>query len=443
MKTLFAAQSLHHEGQRAMTTERLVNMYPEASPGARLPVTLRSVPGLSQTGQFAAGRTWAMESTADGIYASVGGNLVLWNGSTFTTLGVLPNKATTMAWNGSQLAIASGGTYYVWDGTSLTAPTGGVFEDVGSVDYVDGYIIRTELAGDDRFDLSALNDATTIDPLDFASAEARPDLLKRVLVFGGLIWLMGARTVEPWQNVGATDFPLTRMSTTVLEKGLRDTFESAKLDNTIFWNSDEGRAYRQSDFRPEKISTHAVDATLEGNSDACVFTYQWQGHDFYVIRFQDRAAWVFDAATMSWHERASGVDYGAWEVTATCHHDGKWYAGTKDGYLCTFTGYQDRGSEVMREATARNVSQGGDRFAVDTVDVRCDAGAGGTVMSSYSSDGGRTFSMERTRVLGAVGSYGTRTQWRALGQHREFAFRLACTDNVDFAIYEAGVNGNP
>ncbi len=122
-------------------------------------------------------------------------------------------------------------------------------------------------------------------------------------------------------------------------------------------------------------------------------------------------------------------------------HEGTWYAGTSDGYLCTFGGSQDRGDTLRREATSQNWTEGGQRFVVSSFDVRCSAGAGGTVMSSYSKDGGRTFSEERTRSLGAVGEYGTRQRWRALGQAREFAFRLACSDNVDFAIFEADING--
>ena len=55
---LFAAQSLLHEGQRAMTTERVVNMFPELIPRGRQPVTLRSVPGMLNKVNLGTGRVW-------------------------------------------------------------------------------------------------------------------------------------------------------------------------------------------------------------------------------------------------------------------------------------------------------------------------------------------------------------------------------------------------
>jgi len=438
-KTIFAAESLLHEGQRSMTSERVVNMFAEAAP-ARLPVTLRSVPGLTDKGQMAAGQVAAFQSTENGLYAAVGTTLIRWDGNSFITIGTIPEGNTTMAWNGSDLAIAVDQEYHVWNGTTLARVEQGAFADIGSVDYIDGYIVRSEYDGQ-RHDITALNDATAISALDFASAEHRPDKISRVLVSGGIIWLMGDDSVEPWQNVGASDFPFARVSSTILEKGVRSTHEAARLDNTIFWNSNESRAYRQTNFQPQRISTHSVEASLDAHQTATSFAYQWQGHDFYVIRFSDRPAWVYDAATQSWHERTTGPEMlDPWEVTAAVHHEGKWYAGTADGNLAEFAGKQDMGNEIRREAVSKNQTNGGDRFVVNHVDVRCEAGTGGTVMTSYSSDGGRTFSNERHQAIGSVGNYDQRLQLHALGQHREFCLKVACTDNVDFAIYEAGIS---
>lgn len=437
MNTIFAAQSLLHEGQRAMATERLVNMFPEIAPG-RQPVTLRSCPGLNQKARITLGQVEAYQSTNDYLYAVAGQRL--WRTEdhvTWADLGALPPGPATMAWNGQQVAIAVGGDFFVWKDT-LQEVTGFAFGSVGSVTSEDGYFIVTNTAGDE-WAITNLNDGTSIDALDFASAEKRPDGLVRALSSTGMLWLMGANTIEPWQNVGAATFPFQRVASTVLEKGLRSINEAALLDNTIFWNSAEGRAYRQSEFTPQKISTHAVDASLNAHPAARCITYQYEGHDFYAIRFEDRPAWVYGAATQSWHERATGPSFEPWEVTATVQHNGVWYAGTADGYHCTFGGYQDRGEELRREAISKNISQGGERFVVNRLDARVEVGAGGTVMSSYSGNGGRTFSLERKRSLGNTGTYGRRVEWRGLGQHREFCARLACSDPVDFAIYEAGL----
>lgn len=435
VSTLFAAQSNLNEGQRAQTTERLINMYPELAPG-RLPVAIKSAPGLRNVAQLGTGRVEAFVSARDTLYAVVNGSLVSWDGSTVTELAGITGGRATMAWNGSQVAISAGGAYRVWDGSNLLAPVGGNFSRTGSVDYMDGYVIRAE-AGGAAFDITGLLDATALDALDFATAETNPDYALRALASNGILWLIGEETVEAWQNAGQTDFPFTRLSSTVIEKGARSAYEVAPMDNSFFWVSNEPKAYRQTNFAPERVSTHAVEASLQRHAEAVGFVYQHEGHDFFCIRFEDRPAWVYDPATQSWHERASGAD-GPWNVTATVHHQGKWYAGTVDGHLCEFAGHQDQGEELHREAISRNVSNGGNRFNVRNIDVRLETGNGGQCMYAYSGDGGRTFFPERRRSLGDVGEYDRRFQVRSAGQHREWALKLRCTDDVDFAIYEAG-----
>lgn len=416
-----------------MTTERLLNMYPEVSPG-RLPVTLRSAPGLSNQVQLGDGRVRALQSVGDTLYACVAGTLVSWNGSTVTTLGGIPDGPTTMASNGTQVCLSVAGGYYVLDGTTLSPVSQGAFTSVGSVAYIDGYGVRSELNGS-RFDVTGINNFSTIDATDFASAEHKPDNVVRALVNNGILWILGEDTVEAWQNVGSADFPFARLSSTVIEKGVQNAQAAAEMDNSFIWVSSEPRAYRQEGFAPVKVSTPAVDAAI--GTDTTCFTYQHEGHDFFVVRRDGATAWVFDAATQSWHER--GTLDGAWNATATVQHQKTWYAGTLDGYLCTFDGFQDQGQTLLREAVSRNATNAGNRFRVSKVNARLEVGNGGNYLYSYTNDGGRTFSPERRRVLSTSGQYKKNIQISCLGQHREFALRLRCTDNIDFAIYNAGV----
>ena len=424
-----------------MTSERLVNLYPEASPSGREQVALRSTPGLVEAVSIGAGSVRAMLATTSSLYAVCDRKLIEWDGATAFERGSVADGPATMAWNGTELAITVGGNYYIWDGTTLDTITGGAFSSIGSVEYVDTYFTRTEKDGS-RLDVTGILDGKTLLASDFASAEHAPDNIVRVVSSAGLIWYMGTNTVEPWQNVGSADFPFAPVQSTVIEKGLRGIDDVALLDNTFFWISSEGRVYRHTNFSPVRISTHAVEAAIKEPETRC-FAYQHDGHDFLVVRCAGRPAYVYDAATQSWHERSTGTAYGAWDAVSSAYFQNTWYVGTDDGSICTLSGYQDRGQELRREATSRNITNGGNRFVVSQVDVRCSAGAGGTLMSQYSRDGGRTWSRERQRDLGAVGEYDHRQKWHALGQGREFCFRLAVTDNVDFGIFDASVNGQP
>lgn len=434
MQFVFAAESALDESLPGKETARLINMYPEKG-GSRGPVTLRGAPGLQETTSLGSGRVRAMISASDGLYAAVGGKLVRWDGSTTSVLGSFPDGVTTMARNTTQIGITAGGRYYVWDGSALTPIAGQSFVNIGSVAYVDTFMILTQLDGE-AYAYSAPSDAKSLDALDFASAEASPDKIVRAVAVGGILWLLGEDSIEAWNNSGGADNPFRRIQSQRLEKGLRSVAEMTLLDNTFFWISNEGRVYRQQEGVPVRVSTDAVEAAIEGSENVTVMAYQIRGHDFFVVRLSDKPAWVFDAATGVWHERSTDPTHRPWEVTATVHHNGVWYAGTQDGQLCTFGGYQDRGKELRREARSALLSVEGNRFTLSKVDVRTEGA--GSLMMRLSRDG-RVYGKERIKAFG--GSYGERTTFRALGQCREASMMLACSDNTEFAIHGTSVNG--
>jgi hypothetical protein len=84
------------------------------------------------------------------------------------------------------------------------------------------------------------------------------------------------------------------------------------MDNSVFWLGADPRGrgivYRANGYTGVRISTHAVEFAIQGYgnlSDAVGYTYQQDGHTFYVLNFTDAdTTWVFDAATGAWHERA-------------------------------------------------------------------------------------------------------------------------------------------
>ncbi len=434
MQFVFAAESALDESLPGKETSRLLNMYPEKG-GSRSPVTLRGVPGLAEAASMGAARVRAMTSDGDNIYAALGGKFVCWDGSTVSILGNLLDGVTTMARNRSQIAVTAGGKYYVWNGTLFQEVSGAAFSNFGSVAYIDNFMLLSQLDGE-KYQYSAIGDADDLAALDFASAETSPDDLIRIVTVGSLAWMMGADSVEAWRNAGTSDNPFRRIADLRLEKGLRSSAEVALLDNTFMFVSNEGRAYRQEGGVPVGISTDAVSATLSKNTDVTALAYQVSGHDFLALRFGDRPAWVYDPATQAWHERMTGTEYGAWEVTATVHHNGVWYAGTNTGELCTFEGFQDRGEELRREATSALLSDGGERLTVSKADIRVEGQ--GNLMMQLSRDG-QTFGRERVKPFG--GTYAERCTFRGLGQARELSMRLACTDNTEFAIHGASING--
>jgi hypothetical protein len=155
-------------------------------------------------------------------------------------------------------------------------------------------------------------DGLSIDPLDFASAEGSPDGLVSLIIDHREAWLFGTNSVEVWYNSGEADFPLTRIQGAYNEIGCIAPYSVAKMDNSVFWLGADARGqgivYRANGYQGVRVSTHAVEFAIQQYddlADAVGYTYQQDGHTFYVLNFTNAdTTWVFDAATGAWHERA-------------------------------------------------------------------------------------------------------------------------------------------
>jgi hypothetical protein len=178
------------------------------------------------------------------------------------------------------------------------------FPGAVTVGYLDGYFVFNQ-PDSQRFWVTSLNDGTQIDPLDFASAEGNPDDVVALNVNHREVWLFGTNTIEVWYNAGLADFPLARIAGAFMEVGCAAPYSVAKLDNSVFWLGADARGrgmvYRANGYQAQRISTHAVEWHIQqyGNlSDAIGYTYQQDGHSFYVLIFpQANTTWVYDVAT--------------------------------------------------------------------------------------------------------------------------------------------------
>ena len=163
------------------------------------------------------------------------------------------------------------------------------------------------------FKNTALIDGLTWDILDFSTVDGSPDALVSMIVDHNEIWLFGTQSVEVWYYNGDPDFPFARIQGAFNEIGCAAAYSVAKLDNGLFWLGADARGqgivYRSNGYTGTRISTHAIEFAIAqyGNiSDALAYTYQQEGHSFYVLTFPSaNATWVYDVATQAWHERAS------------------------------------------------------------------------------------------------------------------------------------------
>jgi len=336
----------------------MVNLFPEAIPegsGGKEAGFLLRCPGLRLLATVGDGPIRGLWVT-NGVAYVVSGNK-FYSLSTSYTATFIGNVSGTgpvsMADNGTQIFIACNPLSYIYNvSTAVFAQiTDTDFPGAGSVGYLDGYFVFNE-PDSQKFWVTSLLDGLSIDPLDFASAEGYPDNVIALIVDHREIFLFGTTSVEVWYDAGTPDFPLARIQGAFMEVGCEAAYSVAKLDNSVFWLGSDARGrgivYRANGYTPARISTNAVEYAIQSYgsiSDAVAYTYQQDGHPFYVLIFPSaQATWVYDVSTTLWHERA-GFENGEFtrhrsncqmsfndEIVVGDYEDGRLYAFDLDVY---------------------------------------------------------------------------------------------------------------
>jgi len=295
---------------------RMVNLFPEIVPeGGKEPAFLLRAPGLRLLATVGFGPIRGLWSYGGYGYAVSGNSLYKIDSNYASTLlGTIAGTGpVSMADNGTQLFVAANGPSYIYNATTnafqqITDPD---FPGAVTVGFLDGYFVFNE-PNSQKVWVTSLLDGLSVDPLDFASAEGSPDGLVALIVDHREAWLFGTNSVEVWYDAGNVAFPLQRIQGAFNEIGCVAPYSVAKLDNSIFWLGADARGrgivYRANGYTGVRVSTHAIEWQIQqyGNlSDAIGYTYQQDGHSFYVLIFPTaNTTWVYDAATQAWHERA-------------------------------------------------------------------------------------------------------------------------------------------
>ena len=455
---------------------RMVNLFPEVIPeGGKDPAFLQRAPGLKLQQTIGSGPIrglWAPSSVTGPFYVVSGYEVYKLTSLTGTPLLIGTVNGTgpvSIADNGTQIFFATDPDGYIYNQTTgafglITDPD---FPGAVTVGYMDGYFTFNE-PDSQRIWVTELLNGTSIDPLEFASAEGAPDGVVAVLVDHRELWVFGTDTVEVWYDAGQPDFPFTRIQGAFNEIGCVAPYSVAKLDNGIFWLGTDARGrgivYRANGYTGTRVSTHAVEWQIQqyaDMTDAVAYTYQQDGHAFYVLNFPSaNTTWVFDVATNAWHERASWADDNFIRNRANCHCNWQGNAVVGDFengnlYTLSLETYADNGEiqKWLRSWRALPTGQNNlKRTAHHNLQLDCQTGVGyidgaaPQVSLRWSDDGGHTWSNEHWVSMGKIGEYGTRVIWRRLGMTmklRDRVYEVSGTDPVKIAIMGAELFVSP
>lgn len=440
---------------KPLSAARLVNLYAEPAPsGAKSKVVLFGTPGLPLWATAGSGKVREAREALGYLYALSGPTLyrIDANGTaTACTGAAIPGIGNAMMTdNGIQLGLLVGNDLFYVTGTTASKVTDPDYPGATSIAYLDGYVLFSMPGTSGQFGITNLLDISDIDPLDFATAESSPDPLLRVVVDHSDVLLFGTKTIEPWQNTGATPFPFARIDGAKIERGTAAALSVAKDDNSFFWLGDDRIVYRADGYNPARISNHEIEEILRkepGVSDAKGMTHTIGGHKFYVLTLPGRRTLVYDMATQKWHERQSGtaLSSGSWDVNCIFTAFGRTFAGGENGaiYEIDLDTYADGGAAKRGVVTCSPIYPEGRRATLDLVELECELGVGiatgqgsdPQVMMRFSRDGGINFGTWRTASLGRTGANRIRARWTEFGAFYTGVVEFAISDPVKVALY--------
>ncbi len=440
----FFTQAARDESNVAASSEELVNVYPEQAPGdARTRINLRSVLGETLFADTGQPLVRAAATAVSKFWTVAAGNLYeIASDGTVTNRGAVGNSLeTTISGNGTNVCVVANGDYSVWDGASLTTPAAGAFSSFGSVTFSDYDTILTELNGR-RFQWSDTADPTTLDALNFATAEARDGDLLRAEVDRAQVFLFTEECVEVWRNTGVSG-PTRYRRLTVIDqgRGLKGYHLLASDAFGIFFVANDGVAYILSGSGIQPVSTPAVQSDIAEGETSSAFYYEDRGHKFCVIRFSDRPAWVYDLTTQLWHRRQSGVEREAWGVQRMATAYGMWLGVDDFGAILELErSNTDRGMPLKRIMRGKPIYMDGRKFSVAEFEALCsvgesDLGRDAEIMLRWSRNGGKTWEGTQTGSLGDLGDYDVTVSFYGLGRGESFTPELSCTEESDIVFY--------
>lgn len=361
--------------------------------------------------------------------------------------------SVSMRHNGSnQLGIVDGAYYYIFNLASNTLTQIALFQGSDEIEYMDGYFIFVD-PDTEQFFISAIDDGSTLDALDFSSADKQPDNILTHKVFKGELYLMGSNSVEVWVNSGGSDFPFARYNATPVDVGIVGKRSVTVTSDALIWvgKSRNGQAfvYAMSDLSPRRISNRSVELSLEGLdlSTCVVWSYSAAGTETVGVEHPDlETTWCFDLATKQWHERAKGTP-DAWTPLGfdrAVAHEGGVYAVNGTAILKMNRDINTVNDEVMcRERVWPHLMKPGmEPINFRSLQLACSTGEGGQCYLKISNDGGYTWGATLNKSLGAIGRWMEVVRWHFLGSAKDRVFRIGCTSDVKWNLHSVALDAS-
>lgn len=442
----------------AANAMEMVNMMVESDQeGGAAPYILTGTPGCkvhADVGEEARGRGGYRYNGE--IYCVVGASVYRVNVASRAvfSVGTIGTDAGPVRWmeNPGQICLIDGEEGYVITKSDrgFAKITDADFPVPLSCTFKDGYGIVVE-EGTGRLWKSDINDFTSWDSLSFTTAEYDPDNLVGCIASPDSLLAFGVDSIQSYYNSGDTTFPFDSRPGASVQMGCGATHSIATGNNLVFWLDNHGVVRMLSGYAQQAISTDQLEyriSQLGDYSDAEGYTYNQEGHFFYVLRFpSDNLTLVYDVNSSAWHQRTSGN--GAWRAAWVAQAGSEVFAGDLNNgkiYKLDPGTYTDNADAVRWFFTAQNVNSNRHMISHEMLELHVEAGtvtdtSDPQIWLQYSDDDGRTWSREKWKSMGKAGQFKKRIKFFNLGQSRSRIYRFGGSAAVKRNIISLRLDG--
>ncbi len=358
------------------------------------------------------------------------------------------------------LYVARAGKPWRWNGTSLTQVADVDAPDATSLLVLSQRLVASE-AGADTYYWSAVLDGTAWEALGFATAEQRPDEIRRMIRLSGQILALGAGSIEIIRATTSTTLPFANITGQSIDEtdGILSPEAYAIRGDKLFLIGGDLAPYvmngfsisplpRNGEMEDDLIALSAADRLL-----VTCLAYKYGSNEFFKVRIPNKAAFVLNTTTGFWHREQN------WEEDTYLpqfHANAYGYNVLADEggsvlYTLDNTVFTDAGNTVERIATLRPSFADYETIGSLCVDLQAfgrpvsGQGSNPTIMVEVSTDG-RTIRddtrSEITLTLGADGRYQKPVMWGlgmvSPGEATTISIRM--TDPAGVTIYGAWIN---
>lgn len=403
------------------------------------------------------------------MFTKVNHGLVSGDRVIFSTTGTLPTGITThtpyyviplgLTANTFKVSLTLNGTAVDTSVSqsgihTLTTVGYGFPEGCKTVSYMNGRFIAVD-PNTQNFYVSEVLDGGYWDALNVQTVDSNPDYCIGQVVSHNELIVFCEDSGEVFFDSGTIPSPFIRNLSGIFEIGCAATFSIAKLDNTVFWlgRSDEGKGivYKLNGYTPTRISNYGVENSIQAMSvisDARAFTYQKDGHHFYVLTFPTgNKTFVFDANTNLWHERAQFINgtFGRWEAQEHLFFNNIHYVTdyfTNNLYSIDSSTYTNGANSCKVLRSFRSPSSEMKRITQHRLQLEAEFGVGSLgatepqIMLRWSNDSGHTWNNYLNKGIGAIGQYFKRVIWNRLGMTKGPArlYEISCSEDVKIVL---------